>query len=232
MPIMDGTRTDTQSGGFRQGKIMGNALVEDNAAFWDRFSPRYDRFMARAGRVYDRFVERLDADLGDATRVLEVATGTGILALRLARSTRHVDAVDLAPGMLEQARRKAADAQTTGVEFFQASAYRLPFDDGSFDGAVCANALHVMEHPQRALAEIRRVCRPGAILVAPTFCHGQTLRARLVSRLMSLSGFRVYTRYTRRALAEQVMAAGFTIVADDLLAGLFPLVYLTARTRA
>ena len=211
---------------------MSETPAEDNARFWNSFSPRYDRFMARTGGVYAEFLDRLAPDLGRLGSVLEVATGTGMLAIHLAPSASHVDAVDLAPGMLTRARAKAAARGVNNVDFHLASAYELPFEAERFDSAVCANALHVMQHPERALAEIRRTCKPGARLVAPTFCHGQTLRSRLTSRVLGLSGFRVYHRYTRETLCDLMRQAGLAIVRCDLLPGLFPLAYVVAQAVA
>ena len=123
----------------------------------------------------------------------------------------------------------AVTTQPQSLSDHLASAYELPFEAERFDSAVCANALHVMQHPERALAEIRRTCKPGARLVAPTFCHGQTLRSRLTSRVLGLSGFRVYHRYTRETLSDLMRQAGLAIVRCDLLPGLFPLAYVVAE---
>jgi len=209
---------------------MSHPALDDNASFWDELSPKYDAFMARNGRVYAKFLDRLAPDLGRLDTVLDMATGTGALALHLAPRVAHIDAVDLAPGMIARARQKAAAANVTNVDFHVASAYRLPFADARFDAVLCTNALHVMQHPSRALAEIRRVCKPGSRLVAPTFCHGQTLGAQLMSRVLRLYGLRTYSRYTRATLCEDVERAGFTVVSCALLPGLFPLTYLVAES--
>lgn len=208
---------------------MGSIRLEDNATFWDNFSRKYDGFIARTGGVYATFIDRIAPDLVRLGSVLDVAAGTGTLALHLAPVANHIDGIDLAPGMIAQAKKKAAARGVSNVEFHVGSAYRLPFETGTFDSVLCTNALHVMEHPERTLAEIRRVCKPGARLVAPTFCHGQTLRSRLMSRVLGLFGFRAYHRYTLATLCGEVERAGLVVVSCDLLPGMFPLAYLVAQ---
>lgn len=94
--------------------------------------------------------------------VLEIGAGTG-------RNFRYYDegarVVALEPdaSMRERARRRASRARVP-VEVVEGDAQRLPFDDGSFDAAVVSQVLCSIPDPGRALAELRRVLRPGGIL--------------------------------------------------------------------
>lgn len=199
----------------------------DNMAFWNRFARFYDRFMARFSPDYPALIERLDRDMGDARRILDVATGTGLIALGLANADREVHGVDLSQEMLNQAAAKATD-MATALQFRVGSVYELPYRDGSFDAVVCANALHMVSEPERALDEINRVLVPGGRAFLPTYCHAQTRRSRALSRLMCLSGFRVYTRFSEEMLRRMVTSAGFTVIASDLSDDTMPLCYLSA----
>lgn len=73
----------------------------------------------------------------------------------------------------------------------------------SYDGfdetehaVVISNALHIMPEPEKALAEIRRVLKPGGILIAPTFTAAGSLSGRMRIRFMELSGFKVFYKWT------------------------------------
>ena len=95
-------------------------------------------------------------------RLLDVATGTGLIAeaaLSVVGPSGHVTAVDIAPGMVEQARRRVGMASnvTTQVEDGQA----MDFADSSFDTVLCSLAMMFFPDPARALAEFHRVLRPG-----------------------------------------------------------------------
>lgn len=96
-------------------------------------------------------------------RALDVGTGAGALALALAPLVREVVGVDRVPELLELARERAAELEN--VEFLEADAARLPFEDGSFDLAGTLRTLHHVPRPELVLAELVRVTRPGGRLL-------------------------------------------------------------------
>jgi SAM-dependent methyltransferase len=93
-------------------------------------------------------------------RVLDVATGTGHVALAAARRFCHVTGVDYVPGLLATARRRAA-AEGLEVEFREADAEDLPFPDASFDYVLSSIGVMFTADHQRAADELVRVCKRG-----------------------------------------------------------------------
>lgn len=107
-----------------------------------------------------RILKYLDLAPGDS--VLEVGVGTGIHAgWLLERCTVEYVGVDLSPAMLEVARHRLGDR----IELVEAAAEDLPLDDGRFDAAFCSGTLHHVADKALALAEMRRVLKPGGRLV-------------------------------------------------------------------
>jgi len=99
-------------------------------------------------------------------RAIDVATGTGDLALALAAGgAAAVVGVDFAAPMLRVAAAKPLPAEPGQVAWVVADAMRLPFADGAFDACTVAFGLRNMPDYQRALAEMARVLRPGGRLV-------------------------------------------------------------------
>lgn len=99
------------------------------------------------------------------TRVLEVAAGTGVVTRALARTLPAdvaIVATDLNPAMLERA---AAVGTARPVEWRQADAMALPFDDAAFDALVCQFGTMFFPDPGTAFAEARRVLRPGSLFL-------------------------------------------------------------------
>jgi ubiquinone/menaquinone biosynthesis C-methylase UbiE len=117
---------------------------------------------ATYGGLVGAITSRIAGSLVDAAgirsgwRVLDVATGPGYVAEQAAARGATVVGVDLAAGMLEQARPRLA-----GIELLHADAEELPFDDASFDAVVGGFVINHLPGPERALAEAARVLVPG-----------------------------------------------------------------------
>jgi ubiquinone/menaquinone biosynthesis C-methylase UbiE len=106
--------------------------------------------------------------IGPGQRVLDVAAGTGNVAVRAALEGATVVASDLEPAQLEAGRREAADCGVE-LEWVVADAAALPFDDGEFD-VVTSSAGAIFAPDHRAVAdELVRVCRPGGTIGMITF---------------------------------------------------------------
>lgn len=107
------------------------------------------------------FIERTQIKPG--SRVLDVACGTGNVTLPAARTGAVVTGVDIAANLLEQARKRAA-SENLSVRFDEGDAEDLPYADGEFDFVVTMFGAMFAPRPERAAAELIRVCRPGGLI--------------------------------------------------------------------
>ena len=130
---------------------------------WDRAAPSYDAaWQAPLAVAHGALLARLDVKPGE--RVLDVACGTGTLARELARivgTDGEVVAVDLSQAMIDVA---ASRPGTPAVRYRRMDAQALDFPSGSFDVVTCCFGLMYLPDPERALAQMRRVLRPGGRL--------------------------------------------------------------------
>ncbi|HWC26349.1 MAG TPA: class I SAM-dependent methyltransferase [Solirubrobacteraceae bacterium] len=117
-----------------------------------------ETFLLPIGR---RLVEA--CGVGAGMRVLDVASGTGNAAIPAARTGASVTASDLTPDLLDAGRR-TAEAEGLELEWVQADAERLPFEDGSFDVVMSAIGVMFAPHHQECADELVRVCRPGGTI--------------------------------------------------------------------
>ena len=146
---MPGTRTE-----------LARGLFAPLGPTYDRYAnvlsfgqdPRWRRFL----------VSRLP--VGPEDTVLDVACGTGAVALELVRQKGcTVVGVDQSPEMLDEARRRLVlAAETSRVRLVEASAEQLPFEDASFDGLTTAYLLRYLDDLPAGLRELARVLRPGS----------------------------------------------------------------------
>lgn len=109
----------------------------------------------------EEFINRLHLKPG--TKVLDVACGTGNLALPAARAGADVTGVDIAPNLVEQARENAKRAGLN-VKFDEADAEALPYEDASFDAVLTMFGAMFAPRPELVAAELKRVCRPGGFI--------------------------------------------------------------------
>jgi SAM-dependent methyltransferase len=102
-------------------------------------------------------------DIAAGARVLDVAAGTGNASIPAAQRGARVTASDLTPELLEAGRRRA-EVQGVQLEWVEADAEHLPFDDASFDVVMSAIGVMFAPHHQQAADELVRVCAPGGTL--------------------------------------------------------------------
>lgn len=209
--------------------MTDTSRADEEKRFWDRFASKYDRFMERFAGVYEEILDLIAGELEPGFVVLEVATGTGIIATAISDRASKVVATDISDPMIEVAREKAEAQGIKNVEFSVMDAYDLRFEDGAFDCCIVANALHVMKEPRRALSEVKRVLKPGGKMICPTFCHGENFKSRVVSRIVGIVGFKACTRFSVDSFRRFIEGSGFEIVDARVFKGVPPLVYLVAR---
>jgi len=107
------------------------------------------------------FIKRLELKPG--MNVLDVACGTGNLAIPAARTGATVTGVDIAPNSVEQARQNAK-AEGVNAKFDEGDAEALPYPDASFDAVVTMFGAMFAPRPELVASELKRVCRPGGFI--------------------------------------------------------------------
>lgn len=201
--------------------------------YWNKVAHIYNFTRLEEREAYEQMYAHIRTAI-QGKEVLELATGTGIIAFHTAEAAHSYLATDYAEEMLRVANNdkqfNRLRAKGANLRFEQADATCLPYEDGQFDVVLIANALHIMPDPDAAISEIKRVLRPDGMLIAPTYIHGEnTLRQRLKARLMALTGFREYAHWTEAAYHDYLQSHGLTIAHHVLLPASFPLAYTECR---
>ena len=136
------------------------------ATMWGRGGRHYDDVSFAISDALAHAAQRLNARANE--RILDVATGTGWSARNVARAGAAVTAVDISEDLLAAARELSAHIRPA-IEFRQADAERLPFDDGAFDGVISTFGVMFAFDQRQAAAELGRVCRPRGRLALTTW---------------------------------------------------------------
>ena len=146
---------------------MTASAPQHRAVIADQFT-RQAQLFAEAPVLHDAqalaaLVQAARAQANDTS--LDVACGPGTVVAAFAETVGHATGLDATEAMLGQARKLAAARSLSNVSWQQGCVYALPFADGAFDIVTCRFAVHHFEAPDRAFAEMVRVCRPGGRIV-------------------------------------------------------------------
>ncbi len=203
---------------------QSRAFKDKSRAAFDRQAPDYDTGMS--GRHARRLHGDVLAALGgsDFDALLDVGCGTGLLLERVheLRPAARLAGVDLSEAMLDVAGRRLGGA----ADLRLADAEHLPQPDGAVDAVVCVDSFHHYPDPAAALAEMRRVTRPGGALVLGEWRVAAPFRQLMnavfprmpegdvrvysgaeLTALLEAAGYRV-TRCARAGVRGQLLVAG------------------------
>ena len=196
--------------------------MRERKDFWDRNAGLYDRFMRKDGAAYEMMYEMIQPAVRHKT-VLELATGTGLIAKHIVNAAALVEATDASAEMIAEAKR---DNHSAKLHFSVQDMFHLPYADESFDVVIVSNALHIVPRPEKALAEIKRVLKDDGVLSAPTFTHaGNSFSGKVKAFFMRLAGFPLHSRWTSEEYLRFLRQNGWAVRKSTVLKASFPLTY-------
>lgn len=149
---------------------------DQTAEGWDATSERYDQQMVHFLRPYALECIRL-AEVERRHEVIDIAAGSGFVALAVAPVVARVLAVDFAPGMIDILRRRAEQAGLSNVEAEVMEAEALAVKEGSFDRAFSNFSAMFYDDRVKGFAEMHRVLRPGGRAVVTAWGHPERFQA-------------------------------------------------------
>ena len=190
--------------------------------FWDRNAGRYDRFMRKDRAAYEKMYALL-RPVVKAKTVLELATGTGLIAKHIVNAAAHIEATDASAEMIAEAKR---DNRSAKLHFSVQDMFWLPYAEESFNVVIVSNALHIVPQPEKALQEIKQVLKDDGVLIAPTFTHaGNSFSGMVRAFFMRMAGFPLHSKWTREEYLRFLRQNGWAVRKSAVLKASFPLTY-------
>lgn len=191
--------------------------TDGDAGFWNRAARKYAADAIADMPGYERTLERTRALISDMDAAYEFGCGTGTSALKLAGSVTRLTATDISPAMIGIAREKATAESCASVAFEVGTPEAAPYPDASFDAALGFNILHLMRDRAVVFAGVRRLLKPGGLLITKTPCLGEmNPLLRLAVPVAKLFGKAPYVAFFKADQLEREMAAaGFEIVGRE-----------------
>ena len=196
--------------------------MQEHKDFWDKNANRYDRFMRKDRAAYEEMYELIRPVVKGKT-VLELATGTGLIAKHIVTAAAHIEATDASGEMIAEAKR---DSRSAKLYFSVQDMFCLPYAGKSFDVVIVSNALHIVPQPEKALAEIHRVLKDDGVLIAPTFTHAEnSFSGKVRAFFMKLAGFPLHSKWSSEEYLAFLRQNGWTVRKSAVLKASFPLAY-------
>ena len=188
---------------------------------WDKLSPFYDFFETiYNGKCYKGIAEKIKDYVTEDDIVLECACGTGLLTLPMAQKCKKLMATDYSVGMLRQTKKKVAKYANTKVR--KASILELPFQDNRFDVVVAANVIHLLDEPEKAISELKRVCKPGGKIILPTYINNEKKNAVIAAKVLSVFGVNFKRQFSLASYKEFIASHGIAQVEYTVVEGHMP----------
>lgn len=204
--------------------------IEKESRFWNFFSTKYDRFIKiTLNTTYRQLYQLLKTDVAGTGKILEVATGTGLLAFEICNNVKSMNAIDISPEMIKVASEKQKQRNISNIVFEVGDTCNIAFEDKTFDVVIASNVLHLLFEPEKSIAEIRRVLKPDGIAILPTFCHADNLQSRFISGFMSMFSFRARNKWSTKSFVLFLENNRFTIIKSQIIPGKITLMYCVAK---
>ena len=195
--------------------------IQEHKNFWDKNAGRYDRFMRKDRAAYDEMYELIRPVVRHKT-VLELATGTGLIAKHIVNAAAHIEATDASAEMITEAKR----TRSAKLHFSVQDMFRLPYANQSFHVVIVSNALHIVPQPEKALQEIKRVLKDDGVLIAPTFTHaGNSFSGMVRAFFMRMAGFPLHSKWTSEEYLRFLRQNSWAVRKSAVLKASFPLTY-------
>lgn len=198
-------------------------------SYWDRVAKTYRFFIGKDSKAYAAIEQRVISRLSGEESILEIGSGPGIFAEKLAPHCRQMMATDYSEAMVEQAKRYLEAFPNVAVR--QEDVHQLSFPSDSFDIVFIANTLHIIEDPAGAVAECLRVLKPGGLFIAPNFVESKGLKARISRRILSISGCKVFTLWPYPDYLVFLRQQGLEIVEAERIPASIDIAYVVSRRR-
>lgn len=197
--------------------------------FWDSYADKYDSFIKRNAKdVYQQILSRVKRVLSKEMDILEIGSGTGLITFAVAPSVHHIIAIDASEKMIQLSKAKQEEKHIDNIEFKTGNAVHTGFSPGTFDMVIAVNLMHLIPTPEKVLGEMTNVLKNDGNIILPTYCHGASIKSRMISWFMSLFGFSIHNRWSPRTFRSFVESQGLKVNEELIFKGKIPLSYILA----
>lgn len=207
--------------------------MTSHAAFWDRVAQKYAADPIKDMKAYEYTLARTKTYLGPADHVLELGCGTASTALLIAPGVGHLTATDFSAAMVSIGRQKVEEAGQSNLSVAVGDVEGGPLPSGPFDAVLAFNLLHLLHDPEKAIARVRGLLKPGGLFISKTAC----LQGAYRMLALPVSAMRLFGKapkvsfFSTGWLEDAVRRQGFEILESGDFPKAPPRRYIVARLK-
>ena len=154
--------------------------------FWDKVAWFYDLYQILNKKSNNETASICASYITKKDLVLECACGTGIMTRIIAPKCKKIAATDFSRKMLRRARKNLRSHNN--IIFRYADITALKYKTGVFDVVVAANVIHLLDEPEKAMAELHRVVKKGGIILIPTYISQEARSSAFITKIFNKMG--------------------------------------------
>ncbi|MCI4666204.1 MAG: class I SAM-dependent methyltransferase [Neomegalonema sp.] len=193
-----------------------SATERPSSRFWDRIAPKYAKEPPSDPAALEHKLNMIRDRLRPSMEVLEVGSGTGTTALKLAPLTQRYAACDISPKMIEIAQEKQKKQPTPNLSFAVKSVEELEDTGAKFDAILGMSLLHLLKDRRRAIEKLYHLTKPGGYFFSNTACL-KDMRTILklfipIGRVLGLAP--MVKSFSATTLRAELQKAGFEIESE------------------
>ncbi|MEE4198051.1 MAG: class I SAM-dependent methyltransferase [Bacteroidales bacterium] len=197
--------------------------------FWDSFAGKYDKFILKyTKKTYARSLSLIRQELEKDSNVLEVGTGTGLVSFVITDRVKRIMVIDYEPEMINIANEKLKGSTYKNIEFKVNSATNIKQKDKTFNVVIASNIFHLIHESEKAMEEIIRLLVDDGKIILPTYCQDQDIKTHFISKMMSLTGFKVANKWSLKQFRKFIEDSGLKIKKEEIIKDKIPLSFIVA----
>ena len=198
--------------------------LDKSEKFWDRTAKNFDQ---RDDQYEAGYVSTIKGYLEPDNVVLDFACGTGSFSCLIANHVQEVHALDISSKMLEVAKGKAHNLEIDNIDFMHGTIFDQRLEEGSFDGILAFNILHLLENTSEVIQRINQLLKPGGVFISDTPCLGEKRNwVAFVTTMISKLPMLPYVKnLSISALTAEITKNNFKVIQTELLSNT-PTTYL------
>jgi ubiquinone/menaquinone biosynthesis C-methylase UbiE len=191
--------------------------------FWDFCAPFYDIAEKANNKARNGMFTLIKNLVPQNASVIEIAAGTGVISLYIADKAENVACTDVSSRMLAVAQKKAKKQGVANITFQTANIFDLDFEDNAFDVVIASQVLHLLDEPEKAAAELRRISK-GSVIVPICLLKNISRSAKFKVWLFRVFGFAPKREFDADGYREFLTDIGLPPYCYEIADGEMPLV--------